>query len=109
MTSSTSNKCVDTIVNQISEATVNTAVLRGVTAIYLISELSFLIWLFRYVYQQFSRKVRSTWFTKTMSALLLATSSIAVFDASVVLRVLDRTALPDFIKGNSNLAQRICI
>lgn len=79
------------------------------TDVYLVSELCFLIWLLHYVYQQFTRKVRSTWFTKIMSALLLVTSFISAFDAAAMVRVFNKSTLEEYEKGNSNLAQRLIL
>lgn len=92
------------MVQEIEEKSTAQLVLKLTTGVYLFSELCFLIWLLRYVYYQFTRKLRSTWFTKIMSALLLVTSLISVFDASVMLRVLNRSALQAYINGHSDLA-----
>jgi hypothetical protein len=44
-----------------------------------------------------------------MTSLLLITSSLAMLNSSMVLRVINKEALPQYFEGKPNIAQKICI
>lgn len=106
---STISDCVDQLTDEISKNGKDVKQTKIIMSIYLVLELLQFLWLCYYVHLQYVRQVRSTLFTRTMSALLFTTSMISIFDASIMLRVLNPHDIPSYLAGNTNLAQRMCI
>jgi len=106
---STISDCVNQLTAEISKNGKDVKQTKIMMSIYLVLELLQFLWLCYYIHLQIVRQVRSTLFTRTMSALLFTTSMISIFDASIMLRVLNPDDIPSYLAGNTNLAQRMCI